>query len=48
MDKINAIPMMPIEPANEVRMVRAFFVRRLLKLRERAVNKDMDDFPMFL
>ena len=40
--------MMPMEPAKEVRMVRAFLVLRLLKLRERAVRKDMDVRPMFL
>ena len=45
---MRAMPMMPMEPAKEVRMVRAFLVRRLLKLRERAVRKDMDVFPRFL
>lgn len=42
------MPMMPIEPANEVSKVRAFLVRRLLKLKESAVRKDIDDLPMFL
>ena len=40
--------MIPMEPAKEVSNVRAFLVRRLLKLRDRAVRKDMDDFPIFL
>ena len=34
--------------ANEVSKVRAFLVRRLLKLKESAVRKDIDDLPMFL
>ena len=42
------MPMMPMEPAKEVRMVLAFFVLRLLKLKERAVRKDMEAFPMVL
>ena len=40
--------MIPIEPAKEVKSVLAFLVFRLLKLRDRAVRKDMDAFPMFL
>ena len=47
MDKISAIPMMPMDPAKDVRMVLAFFVLRLLKLRDREVKKDMEAFPMF-
>ena len=46
-DRIAAIPMIPIDPANEVRSVRAYFVRRLLKLKDNAVRNDIDDFPMF-
>ena len=45
--RINAMPMMPIEPANEVRNVRAFFVIRLLKLSESAVKKLIDGFFVF-
>ena len=37
-----------MEPANDVRRVLAFFVLRLLKLKDRAVRKDMDALPMFL
>ena len=47
-DRINAIPIIPIEPANEVRSVRAFFVFRLLKLKANAVRNDIEDFPIFL
>ena len=42
------MPMMPMEPANEVRIVLAFLVLRLLKLSERAVRNDMEALPMFL
>ncbi len=42
------MPMMPMEPANAVSRVRAFLVSRLLKLRERAVSKDMEEWPRFL
>ena len=42
------MPMMPMDPAKEVRIVRAFFVFRLLKLKDRAVRRDMEAFPMFL
>ena len=42
------MPMMPMEPANAVSRVRAFLVSRLLKLRERAVSKDMEEWPKFL
>ena len=40
--------MMPMEPANEVSRVRAFLVRRLLKLSDSEVSNDMDDRPMLL
>ena len=40
-DRIRAMPMMPMDPAKAVRMVRAFLVMRLLRLRERAVVKRM-------
>ena len=33
---------MPIEPANEVKIVRAFLVFKLLKLKESAVKKDIE------
>ena len=36
--------MIPILPANAVKRVRPFFVSRLLKLRENAVNTDIDVF----
>ena len=48
MAKIKAMPIMPMEPAKEVKMVRAFLVHRLLKLKDSAVRKDMDAFPIFL
>ena len=38
----------PIDPAKAVRIVRPFFVKRLLALSENAVRKDMDDLPRFL
>ncbi len=40
-DRIKAIPMIPIDPANATRIVLPFFVMRLLKLSERAVRNDM-------
>ena len=43
-DRISAIPMLPMEPAKAVRIVRPFFVSRLFRLRPRAVKKDMDVF----
>ena len=46
--RIREIPMIPIDPAKEVSRVLAFLVRRLLKLKDRAVRKDMEDFPIFL
>ena len=41
------MPMMPMDPAKAVRRVRPFLVARLLKLRERAVAKDMEIFWCF-
>ena len=41
-DMINAIPMIPMLPANAVRKVLAFLVIRLFRLRESAVRKDID------
>ena len=46
--RIRAIPIMPMDPAKEVRRVLAFLVFRLLKLSESAVRKDMEAFPIFL
>ena len=40
--RINAMPIMPIEPAKEVKKVLPFFVERLFKLSESAVKKDME------
>lgn len=40
--------MMPMLPAKAVSRVRAFLVRRLLKLRASEVSHDMDERPMFL
>ena len=42
------MPIIPIEPAKAVSSVLAFWVFRLLKLRDKAVKKDMEAFPMFL
>ena len=39
--------MIPMEPANEVKIVRAFFIFKLLKLSDKAVKKDIDDLPIF-
>ena len=47
-DKIMAMPMIPIEPAKDTRIVRAFLVFKLLKLRDSAVKNDIEDLPMFL
>ena len=47
-DMISAIPIMPIEPANAVSVVLAFFVSRLLKLSESDVRNDIEALPMFL
>ena len=38
------MPMMPMEPAKAVSRVRPSLVRRLLKLRDMAVKKDMEIF----
>ena len=38
---INAIPIMPMLPAKDVKNVRAFFVIKLFKLNEQAILKDM-------
>ena len=46
--RINAIPIIPIDPAKEVRRVLAFFVLKLLKLSDSAVRRDIEDFPIFL
>ena len=40
--RINAMPIMPIEPAKDVKKVLPFFVERLFKLSESAVKKDME------
>ena len=45
---MRAMPMMPMLPAKAVSRVRAFLVRRLLKLRASEVSHDMDERPMFL
>ena len=47
-DRISAMPMMPIDPANEVRSVRAFLVFRLLKLSASEVANDIDALPIVL
>ena len=41
-DKIKAIPIIPILPANDVRIVRAFLVSRLFRLNLKAVVKFID------
>ena len=46
--KIMAIPIIPIDPAKDTRIVLAFLVFRLLKLSDKAVRKDMEDLPIFL
>ena len=45
---INAMPMMPMDPANAVRNARPFLVRKLLKLNANDVPNDMDTRPMVL
>ena len=45
---INAMPIMPMDPANAVRNVRPFLVRRLLRLNANDVPNDMDVRPMVL
>ena len=47
-DKIKAIPIIPIEPAKAVNIVRPFLVSKLFKLNENAVGIDIEDFPKFL
>ena len=47
-DRISAMPMMPIEPANEVSRVRTFLVFRLLKLNASDVANDIDARPIVL
>ena len=39
------MPMMPMDPAKDVRAVRAFLVRRLLKLSDREVSSPMEALP---
>ena len=46
--RISAMPIIPMEPANDVSRVLAFFVHRLWKLSDNAVRNDMDDLPIFL
>ena len=47
-EMMRAMPMMPMEPAKAVSRVRAFLVKRLLKLRPSEVRGDMDERPMLL
>ena len=47
-DNIKAIPIMPIEPANDVNIVLPFLVNKLLKLSDKAVKKDIDVFTISL
>ena len=47
-DMMSAMPMMPMDPASATRMVRAFFVHRLLNESASAVPNDMEALPMFL
>jgi len=47
-ERMSAMPMMPMEPANAVSRVRVFLVSRLLKLSARAVSGDMEERPRFL
>ncbi len=46
-DKINAMPMIPMLPANDVIIVRPFLVRRLFADKESAVQKDIEAFFCF-
>ena len=41
--RISAIPIIPIEPAKEVRSVLAFFVIRLFRLKDSAVRNLMEE-----
>ena len=43
---MSAMPMMPMEPAKAMRIVRAFFVIRLCRLSDSAVRNDMDVLPV--
>ena len=43
MARIRAIPIIPIDPATEVRIVRPFFFFKLSKDRANAVHGDIDD-----
>ena len=47
-DRIRAMPMMPIDPANEVSSVRPFLVLRLLKLSAMDVASDIEALPSLL
>ena len=47
-DKIRAMPMMPIDPAKATSIVLVFFVHKLLKLSARDVKKFMEALPRFL
>ena len=47
-ERISEMPMMPMLPAKEVRIVRAFFVMRLLSERENAVPVLMEMRFFFL
>ena len=47
-DKIRAIPIIPIEPANAVRNVLPFLVLKLLNDNDNAVNIDIEALPIFL
>ena len=42
--KISAIPIIPILPANEVKMVRPFLVKRFFRERPKDVQRDIDGF----
>ena len=47
-DNISAIPIIPIEPAKDVKIVLPFFVLKLLKLSDSEVKNDIVVFPSFL
>ena len=42
------MPMIPMDPAKDVKIVRPFLVMRLLRLRPKEVMSDIDAFPRFL
>ena len=46
-ERISAMPMMPMEPANAVKSVRPFFVMRFVSDRLSAVLKLMEGLPDF-